>query len=181
MNDSTLETRGYCGKVVIVGRTDPQSWIERCKDYNVRVQVGTMTDRLERWLSFPLRRWTEPTTGAGEPCTERGSRYVRGRRKGTEGRWEDGVRSEVRVLAETVPGSVNSVFFAAISLAFFCLPGDTLVVHRPALGENPWSHSARGNANHPLRCSALSRGTIVYAYTWISYKSKQKPFKPPPP
>ena len=40
---------------------------EGCK---ARVQAKTSTDRLERWLSFLSRRWTEPTMGAKEPCAE---------------------------------------------------------------------------------------------------------------
>lgn len=31
MDDSPLETRGYGRKVVIVGRTNPQGWIQGCK------------------------------------------------------------------------------------------------------------------------------------------------------
>ena len=81
----------------------------------MRFQVGKMTDRLERWLSFLSRRWTEPTTRAGEPCTEKRSGYVRGSR---EGGWEEGREvDEVRVLAETMAkfGKLTA-FFVAVSL-----------------------------------------------------------------
>ena len=86
MDDGTLEAGGYSGKIVVVGWTDPQSWIERCKGA-MRVFSLEVTDRLERWLSFLSRRWTEPTTRAGEPCTEKRGGYVRGgrREEGGEG------------------------------------------------------------------------------------------------
>ena len=50
---------------------------------------------------FLLRRWTEPTTRAGESYTEKQSRYVREQKK--EGRGgEEREEDEVRVLAEMV-------------------------------------------------------------------------------